>query len=100
MRPVGVSNMKPIGNLPPAGLRPGLRTALPRYTPGSDSIALLVISSVAGALTKLCHGRAWPGHPRLSHAWTIQDVGGRAKPGHDTGRVGFNDAWYYTPGSD
>jgi hypothetical protein len=24
-----------------------------------------------------------------------KDVGGRAKPGHDTGRVGFNAGWYY-----
>jgi hypothetical protein len=24
-------------------------------------------------------------------------VGGRAKPGHDTWRVGFNRVWYYLP---
>src|SRR6185437_16463205 len=30
-----------------------------------------------------CHGRAWPGHPRLAKRQRLKVVGGRAKPGHD-----------------
>ena len=32
-----------------------------------------------------CHGRAWPGHPRLLADADEEDVDGRATPGHDSG---------------
>ncbi len=44
-----------------------------------------------------CHGRAWPGHPRLPHLRRPIDVGGRPKPGHGSRRIApviINEVWY------